>query len=152
VVKIWDIIQSFKDTCQSLGWRASENEDWIYLDKKYHNFLWTKTIHPSAFKKIAKASKVAVKEGVSYHVVNVDYSAWLFSETPREELVKMVIHDHNLGRTTALYDLSGMNSSRPTCLKLNSTESKVFRMFEDYLRKKWGVEFRSAEDIVATQV
>jgi len=146
------LIRSFKDECQSQGWKTSENEDWVHSDGQYHNFLWTRTIHASTFKKIAKASKCAIREGVSYHVVNVAYTAWLFSQPPPEELMKAVIDDQNLAKSTAIYDLSDIHSSKPICLKLNSTGSRVFKEFEEFLQKKLGVKFKSAQDVVTAQV
>ena len=152
VPRLWDIMQCFKQECESQGWKTSQNEDWIHSDGKYHNFLWTRTVHPSTFKKIAIASKCALREGVNYHVIDVDYTAWLFSEPPPEELWKMVIDNPNLSERTAIYDLSSMRSSEPMCLKLNSTRSKVFREFENFLRKKFGVAFKTPRTIVTAEV
>jgi len=146
------LIRCFKDECRSLGWETSEDEDWFHVDNQYHNFLWTPTVHLSTFKKITKASKCAIRKGVSYQVVNVNYTAWLFSETPSEELLRTVMDDQNLAKNTAIYDLSGLHSSKPICLRLNSTGSRVFKEFEDFLQKKWGVEFRSAQDVVTAEV
>lgn len=138
------MIRSFKDECKSAGWKASEHEDWIHADNQYHNFLWARTINPTTFKKIAQASKCAVREGISYRVVDVSYVAWLFSESPPEELMKTVMDDENLAKTTAIYDLSGLHSSKPICTRLNSTSSRVFKEFEEFLQKKWGVKLKSA--------
>jgi len=152
VPRIWEVIRSFKDECQSAGWNTSENEDWVLADQQYHNFLWTRTIHPSTLKKIAKASKCAVREGVSYKVVDVAYTAWLFSEAPPEELIQTVMDNENLAKNTALYDMSGFYGAKPMCTRLNLTESKVFKEFENFLQKKWGVKFKSAQDIVTAKV
>ncbi len=146
------MLRSFKDECHLTGWKTSEHEDWIHADDQYHNFLWTRTIHPSTFRRIARASKCAVREGVSYRVVDVAYTAWLFSEAPPEELVQTVIDDENLAKNTAVYDMSGLHSSKPVCTRLNSTGSKVFKEFENFLQKKWGVKFKSAQDVVTAKV
>jgi len=135
-----------------MGWKTSEHEDWVNFENKYHNFLWTRTIHPSTFKKIAKASKCAVREGTSYRVVDVSFTAWLFSQSPPEELMKAVMDDQTLAQSIAIYDLSGLHSSKPVVFKLNFTGSRVFREFEDFLQKKWGVRFKSAQDVVTAQV
>ena len=152
VPRIWEVIRSFKDECLSAGWKTSENEDWVHADEQYHNFLWARTIHPSTLKKIAKASKCAVREGVSYRVVDVAYTAWLLLETPPEELIQMVMEDENLSKKTALYDMSDLQSAKPICTRLNSTDSNVFKEFEDFLQKKWGVKFKSAQDVVTAEV
>jgi hypothetical protein len=150
--RLWDLIQSFKYECESHGWKTSKNEDWINPDNRYHNFLWAKTIHPSTFKKIAYASKCAVREGVSYQIVDVAYTAWLFSEPPPSELWKTVSEDPNLAERIALYDLSNLNADEPACLKLNSTKSKVFTEFENFLRKKFGAVCRTPRDMLTAEV
>jgi len=152
VPRVWELIRCFKDECQSRGWKTSKHEDWVHINNQYHNFLWTRTIHPSTFKKIAKASKCAIREGISYRVVNVAYTAWLFSGPPPEALIKTVADDPNLARNTAVYDLSDLHSSKPLCVKLNSTESKVFKEFENFLHKRLGVKFKSAQDVVTAKV
>jgi len=151
VPRVWELIRCFKDEYQSKGWKTSDQEDWVHMDNQYHNFLWTRTIHPSTFKKIAKTSKCAVREGVSYRVVNVAYTAWLFSESPPQELMQTVIDDQNLAKSTAIYDMSGLYASKPVCIRLNSTESRVFKEFEDFLQKRWGVKFKSARDVVTAE-
>lgn len=149
--QIWELIRCFKNECEVTGWKTSEYEDWVQTDNQYHNFLWTRTIHPSTFKKIAKTSKCAVRQGVSYQVVDVSYTAWLFSASPPEELVKAVMDDECLAKTTAIYDMSGLRSDKPICLRLNLTKSRVFKEFENFLQKKWGVKFKSAQDVVTAE-
>jgi len=149
---LWELIRSFKEECAAQGWKTSKSEDWVHSDNEFHNFLWTRTIHPSTFKKIAKASKCAMREGASYQVVNIAYTAWLFCESPPEELWKMIIDEPNLGEKTAVYDLSSLHANKPICLKLNLTGSKVFKEFEKFLKRRFGAEFKTPQDIVTAQV
>ena len=148
---LWDIIRCFKRECESKGWNTSAHEDWIFSDRLYHNFLWTRTIHPSTFKKIAKTSKCAIRKGVDYQVVDVTYTAWLFSEPPPDEIWGTTMIDQNLAERTAIYDLSNLHASESTCVKLNSTESGVFREFEDFLRRKFGTRFKAPNHLVTAQ-
>ena len=152
VPRLWDLIQCFKHECESQGWKTSETEDLINSENQYHNFLWTRTIHPSTFEKIAHASKCAVREGINYHVVDVAYTAWLLSERPPEGLWKTVMADPILSSKIAIYDLSNLNSEEPTCLKLNSTKSKVFTEFENFLKKKFDAAFKTPKDVLTAQV
>ena len=152
VPRLWDLIQKFKNECESQGWKTSETEDLVNSENQYHNFLWTRTIHPSTFEKIAHASKCAVREGANYHVVNVTYTAWLLSEPPPEELWKKVSASPILSDKIAIYDLSKLNSSEPTCPKINSTKSKVFIEFENFLKKKFGAVFKTPKDVLTAQV
>jgi hypothetical protein len=151
IPRLWELVRSFKDECKTKGWKTSEHEDWVKAGNEYHNFLWARTIRPSALKKIAEEHKCAIKQGISYSVVDVAYTAWLFSETPSEELLQAVAEDPELSRRTAIYDLSWAYQEKPVCLKLNATESKVFQEFESYLERKWGVEFKRLRDLVAKE-
>jgi len=45
-----------------------------------------------------------------------------------------------------------LQSANPICTRLNSTKSNVFKEFENFLQKKWGVKFKSAQDVVTAEV
>lgn len=150
--KVWDLISYFKDECQAQGWKISKQEDWILLDNQYHNFLWARSVHPATLKKIAKASKCAVRDGISYRVIEVAYTAWLFTEPTQEDIMRTVMNDENLARNTAVYDLSCLHESKPICMRLNQTHSRVFEAFEEFMQKRWGVKFKSPQDVVTTEV
>lgn len=152
VPKVWELIRCFKEECKSLGWKASADEDWVNVDNQYHNILWTRTIHPSTFRILAKSSKCAIRERVSYRVVSVAYNAWLFSQSPHEDIIRNVIADPVLAKTTAIYDLSCLHSGKTVCPRLNLTESRVFKEFEKFMEKKWGIEFQSVEGVLTTEV
>ena len=152
IPRVWEILRRFKNECESRGWNTSENEDWINLNQQYHNFLWARTIHPATFKKIATARKCAIRKGVSYQVVDVSYTAWLFPETPPQELLRVVAENPELSKKTAVYDLSWAYTGKPVCLKINETDSPVFREFESFLEKRWGVEFKPAQSLMTKEV
>lgn len=141
ILKVWELLDSFKDRCQLRGWKTSEHEDWVKTgDDKYHNFLWTQTVYSSTFEKIAGNHKCVIREGVSYQVVDVSFTAWLFPQSPPDNLMEIVRENPELSRITAIYDLSRAYRSKPLCLKLNKTDSTVFREFEKFLEEELGVE------------
>ena len=143
IPKVWKLIDLFKDQCQMKGWKSSEHEDWVKTgDEEYHNFLWIQTVHPSTFEKIAVNHKCAIRKGVSYQVVDVSYTAWLFPQSPPENLMQMVNENPELSRRTAIYDLSLAYAGKPLCLKLNETDSTVFKEFEKFLQEELGVEIK----------
>lgn len=142
--KVWKLLKRFKGQCQSKGWKTSDYEDWVKKGGEYHNFLWIRTVHPSTFEKIAMGRRCAVREGVSYQVVDVSYTAWVFPETPPEKLVEMVTENPELTKRIAIYDLSWAYAGKPVCLKLNETDSMVFKEFERFLEEKWGVKIQPA--------
>jgi hypothetical protein len=151
IPQVWDLLKHFKDRCESKGWKTSESEDWVKKGAKYHNFLWTSTIHLSTFKRIAKNHRCAINEGISYRVVDVSYTAWVFPQTPPENLIHVVREDPELLRRNAIYDLSCLYAGKPTCLRLNETRSTVFREFERFLEEKWGVEVKSSQEALVEE-
>jgi hypothetical protein len=140
--QVWEILKKFKDSCSFRGWKTSENEDWIKIDDEYHNFLWARDVHPSSFKRIVSSSKCVVREESSYKVVKASYTAWLFSETPSESLVKTISENPDFFEKIALYDLSPLLRGKNTCVKLNTTGSPVFQEFEHFLRDELKVRFK----------
>jgi hypothetical protein len=138
--KVWDILRKFKNLCQRRGWKTSENEDWIRTDEGYHNFLWARNVQFSSFKRIISNGKCVVPEGSSYQVLKASYTAWLFSDTPSETLVKTVLENPDFSDRIALYDLSPMLEGKNLCVSLNNTDSPVFKEFESFLKKELGVK------------
>ncbi len=144
IPKVWELLKHFKDQCQSKGWKTSDYGDWVKKGSVYHNFLWSRTVHPSTFEKVAMNHRCAIRKGVFYQVVDVSYTAWLFPETPPEKLMQIVTENPELSRRTAIYDLSWAYAGKPVCLKLNETNSTVFKEFEKFLEEKWGVKIQPA--------
>jgi len=139
ISKVWEILGKFKLFCMRLGWKTSDNEDWVETQDNYHNFIWVKDVHPSSFRKIALDRKCVVREGTSYRVVEAAYTAWLFSQTPSEEFLKIISENPPLSKSIALYDLSQVTKNRNLCVRLNNTSSQVFREFENFLQSEMNV-------------
>lgn len=139
--KIWEIIKNFKNLCAHQGWKTSETEDWVEVDKTYHNFLLARSIHPSSFKSIIKNQKCVIREGLSYQVVEAAYTAWVFSEPPSEMLINAVFENPEFSKRIAVYDLSPLLEGRNICVRLNNTSSHVFSEFERFLKKDLKVKF-----------
>jgi hypothetical protein len=152
IPKVWELLDGFKGQCQLRGWKTSEHEDWVKIGDEYHNFLWTQTVHPSTFKKIAVNHKCAIRKGVSYQVVDVLYTAWLFLQGPPEGLVQTVKENPELSRRTAIYDLSWVYAGKPLCLKLNETKSMAFQEFERFLEETWGVEVKPVQKLPTQKI
>jgi len=140
--RVWEILRRFKDCCKFRGWKTSETEDWVETEDKYHNFLWARDIHPSSFKKIASDRKCVIQEGFSYRVVEASYTACLLTKTPSEGLVQTISENPDFSKRVALYDLSPLLEGRHLCIKLNSTDSPVFREFESFLKKELNVKLK----------
>jgi len=82
-------------------------------------------------------------------VVDVSYTAWLFPQSPPENLMQTVKEKPELSRRTAIYDLSLAYAGKPLCLKLNETDSTVFKEFEKFLEKELGVEVKPVHKMPA---
>ncbi len=134
--KVWEIFERFKGFCRSKGYRASEHEDWIELNDTYHNFLWTRNVPSSSFKAIISNRKCVVQKGVSYSVVESSRMAWLFSEEPSDDLLKIVTEDPEYSKRVAIFDLSPLVNGKNMCLKLNNTDSPIFHEFETFLQSE----------------
>ena len=150
--RVWEILNKFKDCCKLRCWKTSESEDWIEIDEKYHNFLWARDVHPSSFKSIVSNKRCVVREGLSYHVVEASYTAWLFSETPSETLVKTIFDNPNFSKKVALYDLSPLLEGKNLCVKLNHTDSPIFQEFERFLRNDLKVKFKPLSSFSNTEI
>jgi len=140
VPKIWDLLNRFKEICRGKGWQTSQHEDIVKVDDEYHDFIGTRTMHPSTFKRIIHNKKKAVPEGKSYRIIDIAYTALVFQQPPSEQLVEALASNSEISKKTALYDLSGVYQGKPLCLKLNQTDSLVFDEFEKFLKEKYGVE------------
>jgi hypothetical protein len=150
--KIWEIMNRFKRSCGLRGWRTSENEDWIELDDDYHNFLWTRNVTPASFKAIISNMKCIVQDGLSYSVVEPTHLAWLFSEVPQQDIIRIVLDSPEFSRRIAIYDLSSLLEGKNLCAKLNNTDSPVFHEFENFLKNELKVKVESLQTFTDSKI
>ena len=144
--KAYELLQRFKEFCKFNGWKTSENDDWIILDEKYHNFLLARNVHPSSFKSVSANRKCVVREGLSYRVVKASYIAWLFSNPPSESLIRILYENPDFSKKVAVYDLSHVLEGGKTCIKLNNTDSSVFKEFEKFLKREFKVKIKPLKE------
>jgi hypothetical protein len=152
ISRVSEILGKFKLRCVHLGWKTAESEDWVEMDDNYHNFLWARDVHPSSFKRIALDKKCVVREGTSYRVVEASYTAWLFSQTPSEELAKTIYGNPSLSKSVALYDLSQVTKGKDICVRLNNTGSQVFQEFEKFLQSELNVRVKPLSPLFCQDV
>ena len=145
---VWSLIERFKERCRLSGWETCETEDLIKTeDGEYHSFLWTQTIHPSTFERIATSHKCGIRRGNTYEVVNIEHTAWLFQERPPDFMLSMIKEKPELRTKTAMFDLSPVYTGKNVCRKFNETESRVFKEFEQFLEEKWDIEFKPVKEL-----
>jgi len=150
--RVWEILREFKNLCRGRGLKISEHEDWVETNNEYHNFLWARDVQTSSFRKIATNRKCVVREGFSYRVVEASYTAWLFSETPSETVVKTIFENPDISSRTAVYDLSQLLEGRNICVKLNQTESQVFQEFENFLKDELKVALKPLPPLSSAEI
>lgn len=141
---VWDLIDQFKRKCKMRGWWVSKYEDVIRADGAYHVFLWARRVHPKTFRSVTLSHCYPIRENeLSYKVVNVSYTAWVFPERPPESILAIICEDSFLRKCTAIYDLSEAYYEKPICLKFNETDSIVFREFEVFLKSEYCIDLVS---------
>ncbi len=145
--RLWEIVRKFRDRSKSHGWTTSENEDWVKVGDEYHAFVWARDVHPSSFKRISLNRRTAIRVGQSYNVVKMSYTAWLFSESPPEAVVREVSESPDFSNRIALYDLSGLLEGKSLYRRLNSTGSPVFQEFEAFLRNELKAKMKLMEPV-----
>ena len=143
MIRVWEILSRFKHFCKHHGWKTSESEDWVEINQGYHNFLWTKNVHVSSFRRLISNRKCIVREGLSYHVVEPTCTAWLFSEAPPKDIVRSVVENPSFSSKIALYDLSHLLDGKNRCIRLNNTGSPVFQEFENFLQNEFNVKLEA---------
>jgi hypothetical protein len=145
--RLWEIVNKFRDLSKSNGWTTSEHEDWVKVGDEYHTFVWARGVHPSSFKRISRNKMAAIREGQSYNVVKISYTAWLLSESPPESVIREVSENPDFSGRIALYDLSGLLDGKSLCRRLNSTDSSVFREFELFLKNDLKAKIKPMEPV-----
>ena len=141
IQNIWEILDCFKHQSKLQDWEISEHEDWIKTsDGKYHNFVWIRSVHPSTFDRVCGDYKIGIREEHSYSIITVSYIAWLFLESPPENIIRKVEKNSRYSKRIAIYDLSQALTDKFPCLKLNKTDSRVFREFEKFVKRKLQIE------------
>jgi len=141
MTRIPGILNNFKNSCKHRGWKTSEEEDWVKTDEGFHSFLWTKEVTSSSFKRVASERKCVISEGFAYRVVQASYTAWLFPQTPPEDLVRIITENPDFSDRTAVYDLSLLLEGEKMCPRINNTVSSVFKEFENFLKQTLHARF-----------
>jgi hypothetical protein len=138
VKTIWEIIKRFEFKCKSKGWKISEKEDVINCSGKFNNLLWSRTIHPSTFKKIATYKTASIQKEKSYQSIDVSYNIWICPTPLSNSIKKTLDQNPELLERNAIYDLSKIRTAK-TAEKLNRTASPVCQEFESFLENELNI-------------
>lgn len=135
LINFWDIIDKFKPICKVKGWKIFEHEDLVNADGKYHHLVLVHQAHLETFKRVVANSRQYIRDGNSYIVADVSYVALISQTAIPESIINFLSSKSSLMRKVALYDMSPLYEGKRFCLRINETDSLVFREFEDFLVK-----------------
>jgi hypothetical protein len=133
MINFWDIIDEFKPVCRVKGWKTFEHEDLVNADGEYHYLVLVRQVHLETFKRVIANTRQYVRDGNLYRGVDVSYAALISQMAIPERVVSFLVSKLPLLRRIALYDMSPLYEGKRFYLRINKTESPVFREFEDFL-------------------
>lgn len=140
----WSLIEKFKNACKNKNWRMYGDEDIVYDGSEYHHLVIVHQTRFETFKRVIANPHQSIKRGGQHEVVNVSYIAWISQEQIPKIAADLLANRPALLSRVALYDLSPLNNGENVCLKMNRTDSTVFREFESFLVEN-GFRFKPLE-------
>jgi len=140
----WSLIEKFKNACKNKNWRIYGDEDIVYDGSEYHRLVIVHQTRFETFKRVIANPHQSIKRGDQHEVVNVSYIAWISQEQIPKIAADFLANRPALLSRVALYDLSPLNNGENVCLKMNRTDSTVFREFESFLVEN-GFRFKPLE-------
>jgi hypothetical protein len=129
----WDLVEKFKNACKNKNWRIYGYEDIIYDGSEYHHLVMVRQTRLETFKRVITNPHQSIKRGDQHEVINVSYIAWISQEQIPKIAADFLANRPALLSRVALYDLSPLYKGKNICLKMNRTNSIVFREFENFL-------------------
>ena len=139
-LKVWEMIDGFKERCRSKGWNVFEN-DVVEAKDEYNRFVWPRRLNPETFRRVVSNPSCALQDGVSHREVELSYVVRLLSETPPEGVWRVLEERPSLSKRVSLYDLSRARRGGAPCPRMNNTGSVVLKEFELFLNTKYGISF-----------
>jgi len=146
--RVWELIEGFKLQCGRRGWKVCQNEDLVDVGGEYHHLIWARHIYPDTFRKVVMNPHASVREGAYYRTVRVSYAAWISPESIAEKILDAFLEGPDLPRKVAIYDISPVYTGDRVCLRMNRTNSIVFREFERFLNEEYSISFRPIYELL----
>ena len=142
MLKVWNLLDEFKERCKLKAWNIHEKEDIIEAENEYHRFVWTKRLYPNTFKRVATHQLYFIQEGIQGRKVKISYVAWILLKDPSVPIWRIISEMSDITRRVAMYNVSPTLTGRHECKKLNETSSVVFAEFEQFLKTEYGIKFK----------
>jgi len=142
LLKIWNLLDEFKEYCKQRDWNIHEKVDVIEVGNEYHRFIWTSHLYPDTFRRVVTHPSYCILEGICCRMIKISYVAWLLSEDPPISLIKMLSEIPNITKKVAIYNLRSALKGGRECQRLNETNSVVFATFEEFLKDRYGMKLK----------
>jgi len=145
LLKIWNLLEEFKEYCKRRDWNFHEKVDVIEVGNEYHRFIWTSHLYPKTFRRVVTYPSYCIQEGVNSRKIRISYVAWLLLKDPSISLMKMISEMPGVTKRVAIYNISSALTGRRECQRLNETNSVVFAEFERFLKSKYKMKLKFIE-------
>ncbi|MEM3437280.1 MAG: hypothetical protein QXP55_01935 [Nitrososphaerales archaeon] len=134
ILKIREVLKAFKEYCRD-EWEAEKSGQWFKIDDLYHVFIWSKSITLQTLKSMLRLQKVSLRGDSFWKVNHASYMAFISTGGLEEEVYEALKADPRMTERCVYYDLE-------KGIKIGMTSSPVFKKFEEFLKNKYGLEFK----------
>jgi len=142
LLRIWNILDEFKEYCKRRDWSIHEKVDVIEAGNEYHRFIWTSHLYPDTFRRVVTHPSYCIPEDTYCRMIKISYVAWLLSEDPPASLMKMLRETPKITKKVAIYNMRPVLTGKRECQRLNETKSVVFAAFEEFLKDRYRMKLR----------
>jgi hypothetical protein len=138
-------MRGFRDWCRlrQQGWKFKADENWFACSGAYHSFTHQEKMDASSFRELIDDYRIYLRKEELVSTI-LSFIALLFTEKPPQNMI-IIFSDPKLLSRVAFYDLSEACRGRRLSVTINRTESVVFREFEAFLEKIYGLIHESFE-------
>ena len=128
------ILEAFRERYRD-EWEAEKSGQWFKVGNFYHVFVWFKSITPQTFRSMAYLHKVSIRDGDSWRVEDASFMAFISTGGLGEKVCEALKADLKTYEHCVCYDLEKR-------VKIGMASSPVFKRFEEFLKSKYGLEFK----------
>ncbi len=133
-LKVREVLKAFREHCRD-EWEAEKSGQWFKIDGSYHVFVWSKSIAITTLKSMACLQKVTLHEGDFWKVKEASFMAFICAGGLEKEAYEVLKADPRITERCICYDLEKRT-------KIGVSSSPVFKKFEEFLKNKYGLEFK----------
>ncbi|MCP8312768.1 MAG: hypothetical protein H3Z53_00110 [archaeon] len=133
-IKVKEALKAFKEHCRD-EWESEKSGQWFKVGDSYHVFVWSKSITLQTLKSMIRLHKVSVREGDFWKVKDASCIAFISTGGMEEKVFEALKSDPKITEHCVFYDLE-------KGIKTGIALSPVFKRFEEFLKARYGLEFK----------